>query len=212
LAFRFGNGLVLGSDSADRRCSSGQRRSGERPHEWISRALEAGRRLPRETELSQLARAYQNDFSDVFPARQPVELDSAARWLRMGAAEWPLGDSADRQEVYGAYVALLSAVRGAQRGERMSLRSSDIQVLLAAFGDDPERLERRLVELMGCSPEEASLLRRVLLRHRALTASVAVITGLSLASLAGVQTGADLPTARADLGSVARHAPGRGHW
>ena len=119
------------------------------------------------------------------PARTPVLLDAATGRLRMGAAERPVEDPSDRDQVYGAYLSLLYAVRGARRGKELPLREADLDALLAIVGDDPERIEQRLVELMGCTAEEASLLRRVLLRHRALTASVGMAAGISAFALVG---------------------------
>ena len=119
------------------------------------------------------------------PQRTPVLLDPVTGRLRMGDAERRVDDPADREQVYGAYLSLLYAVRGTRRGNQLPLRTADLDALLAIVGDDPDRIEQRLVELMGCSAEEASLLRRVLLRHRALTASVGVAAGISAFALAG---------------------------
>jgi hypothetical protein len=119
------------------------------------------------------------------PQRTPVLLDAATGRLRMGAAERRVDDPADREQLYGAYLSLLYAVRGGRRGKRLPLRAADLDALLAIVGDDPDRIEQRLVELMGCSAEDASLLRRVLLRHRALTASVGMAAGISAFALVG---------------------------
>jgi hypothetical protein len=51
---------------------------------------------------------------------------------------------------------------------------------MRAVGEDAKTIERRLVHLMGCSPDEATRLRSVLLRHRALiTAAVGAAAALS---------------------------------
>ena len=119
------------------------------------------------------------------PQRTPVLLDATTGRLRMGAAERPVQDPSDRDQVYSAYLSLLYAVRGARRGKELPLRAADLDALLAIVGDDPETIEQRLVQLMGCTVEEASLLRRVLLRHRALTASVSMAAGISAFALVG---------------------------
>lgn len=103
----------------------------------------------------------------------------------MGTVARRVDDPSDPEQLYGAYLCLLYAVRGARRGEELQLRAADLNALLAVVGEDPEHIERRLVQLMGCTPEDASLLRRVLLRHRALTATIGVAAGLSVLALLG---------------------------
>jgi hypothetical protein len=76
-------------------------------------------------------------------------------------------EGADEREVYAAYLFLLYAVRGATPGERISLRSRDVDLLVQAMGEDAETIETRLVRMMGCTPDEATMLGGELLRHRA---------------------------------------------
>lgn len=73
--------------------------------------------------------------------------------------------------MYGAYLSLLYAVRGATPGEQLPLRYADLEALLLIVGDDPKTIEQGLIALMGCTPEAASALRAVLLRHRRLAAT-----------------------------------------
>jgi len=140
-------------------------------------ALEDGRRRPLPAEVDRLARAYGADLSDLMPVRRPVEVDAGricvagqSRRLRAGA---------DEREVYAAYLFLLYAVRGATPGQRIPLRSSDVELLMQVVGEDAATIERRLVQHMGCTPGEATLLRSVLLRHRALTVAVGAAAALS---------------------------------
>ncbi len=127
-------------------------------------ALEAGRRRPLPGEVERLARAYGADLSDLLPARRPVEVD--AERISVAGQSRQLRDSADEREVYAAYLFLLYAVRGAAPGQRIALRSSDIALLKQVVGEDAETIEQRLVQLMGCTPDEATLLRGVLVDHR----------------------------------------------
>lgn len=142
-------------------------------------ALEAGRRRPLPGEVDRLAGAYGTDLSDLLPARRPVEVDAAAGRITVDGRERRLRDAADEREVYAAYLFLLYAVRGAAPGQRIPLRSSDVELLMQVVGDDAETIERRLVQLMGCTPDEATRLGGVLLRHRALTAAVGAAAALS---------------------------------
>lgn len=144
--------------------------------------------------------------------RSPIEMDAATGRLRMGPVERRVDDPSNPDQVYGAYLWLLYAVRGARRGEQISLRAADLDALLALVGEDPALIEQRLVQLMGCTPEEASLLRRVLLRHRSLSASVGVAAGLSLLALIGPAPAGATPlpeSARSSAGpaEVAEPAP-----
>jgi transcriptional regulator with XRE-family HTH domain len=142
-------------------------------------ALEDGRRRPLPAEVDRLARAYGTDLSDLLPARRPVDVDAAAGRITVDGRTRQLRDAADEREVYGAYLFLLYAVRGATPGQRIPLRSSDVELLVQVVGEDPETIERRLVQLMGCTTAEASMLGGVLLRHRALTAAVGAAAALS---------------------------------
>ena len=57
---------------------------------------------------------------------------------------------------------------------------------MQVVGEDAETIERRLVELMGCSPGEATMLGSVLLRHRALTAAAGAAAALSWGAVVAV--------------------------
>ena len=122
--------------------------------------------------------------------RTPVVFDSVAGALRIGPYERRVDDPDSPDEVYGAYLSLLYAVRSARPGERLALRSADLEALLLLVGDDPATIESRLVALMGCTPEEAGRLAGILLRHRRLTATLGIAAGLSLA---GVGLASQLP-------------------
>jgi transcriptional regulator with XRE-family HTH domain len=145
-------------------------------------ALEAGRRRPLPREVDRLAGAYDADLSDLLPARQPVEV--VGERIVVAGQSRLLRDAADDREVYAAYLFLLYAVRGATPGQRVPLRSSDVELLMQVVGEDAETIERRLVELMGCSPGEATMLGSVLLRHRALTAAAGAAAALSWGAVA----------------------------
>jgi transcriptional regulator with XRE-family HTH domain len=156
-------------------------------------ALEAGRRRPLPGEVDRLARAYGTDLSDLLPARRPVDVD--ARQITVAGRSRRLRDAADEREVYAAYLFLLYAVRGAAPGERIPLRSSDVELLMQAVGEDAGTIERRLVQLMGCTPGEATMLGSVLLRHRAVTAAVGAAAALSWVAVSAPAAPADVTRA-----------------
>jgi hypothetical protein len=133
--------------------------------------LEDGRRRPLPGEVDRLAEAYDADLSDLLPARRAVEVDAAAGRITVDGRTYRVSKGADEREVYAAYLFLLYAVRGATPGERLHLRSSDVELLMEAMGQDAETIETRLVQLMGCTPDEATMLGGELLRHRAASAA-----------------------------------------
>jgi transcriptional regulator with XRE-family HTH domain len=156
-------------------------------------SLEDGRRRPLPGEAERLSRAYDVDLSDVLPARRPVQVDWDAGTMAIDGHERRVRDLTDDREVYAAYLFLLCTVRGARPGERVPLRSSDVDLLMRVLGQDAATIERRLVQLMGCSSGEASMLRTVLLRHRALTAAVGAAAALSWVAVAAPGAPAERP-------------------
>ena len=104
--------------------------------------------------------------------RTPVVFDRDTGGLRIGEHVRRVKDPSEPTQVYSAYLALLYAVRGAKPGEQLSLRAADLEALLLIVGDDPETIEKRLIDLMGCSADEAKVLGGILLRHRKKTAAL----------------------------------------
>ena len=125
--------------------------------------LEDGRRRPLPTELERLSVAYGVDLSDLLPVRRPVEVDLTTGQMRIDSAAQRVRDLTDDHQVYASYLFLLCTVRGAAPGERVRLRRSDVELLVSVLGQDPRTVEQRLVNLMGCTEQEASLLSSALL-------------------------------------------------
>lgn len=126
-------------------------------------ALEDGRRRPLPSELERLSATYGVDLSDLLPARRPLQVDVTTGQMRIAEAARRVRDLSDDHQVYATYLFLLCAARGARPGERIRLRSSDVELLTSVLGTDADTVEQRLVTLMGCTAEEASLLSGVLL-------------------------------------------------
>ena len=104
--------------------------------------------------------------------RTPLSFDVESGGLRIGEHVRQVEDPSEPTQVYGAYLSLLYAVRGAKSGEQLPLRAADLEALLLIVGDDPETIEKRLIGLMGCSADEAKVLGGILLRHRKKTAAL----------------------------------------
>jgi hypothetical protein len=110
--------------------------------------------------------------------RTPVVFDPESKRLRIDEHVRRVDDPSQPNQVYGAYLALLYAVRGAKPGEQLPLRTADLEALLLLVGDDPETIEKRLIALMGCTADEAEVLGGILLRHRRKTAALGVAASL----------------------------------
>ncbi len=142
--------------------------------------------------------------------RTPVVFDPETGGLRIGDHVRRVQDPSEPTQVYGAYLSLLYAVRGAKPGEQLPLRSADLEALLLIVGDDPETIEKRLIALMGCTADEAKVLGGILLRHRKKTAALGVAASLllggSLASGVGgtSEDGQVVQTVSADSSEVSQ--------
>ena len=134
-------------------------------------ALETDRRRPLPREVDRLSGAYGEDLSDLLPPRSPVQVDSTTGHMALAGQARRVRDLSDEREVYASYLFLLHVARGARAGDRLALRASDVERLMAVVGEDAVTIERRLVELMGCTPQEASLLGQTLLSHRTTAAA-----------------------------------------
>ena len=139
----------------------------------------------------------------VAPMRTPVLFDPGTSGLRIGEHERRVADPSEPSQVCAAYLSLLYAVRRAQPGEQLALRSADLEALRLLVGDDPETLEQRLIGLMGCSPQEARALGTLLLRSRRVTATLGIAAGLSLGTLGVVSQVADEEPVAAPRASTA---------
>jgi hypothetical protein len=110
--------------------------------------------------------------------RMPVAFDPESKGLRIGEQVRRVEDPSQPNQVYGAYLALLYAVRGAKPGEQLKFRTADLEALLLLVGDDPETIAKRLIALMGCTADEAEVLGGILLRHRRKAAALGVAASL----------------------------------
>lgn len=149
--------------------------------------LEHGRRLLSVADHDRLAGAYGVERSALIPPRTPVVVDEAARVIRLGEREAGLGAEDD---VLASYLSLVYDVRGARPGKRIPLRDEDLDTLSAVVGDDPDQIEGRLVELMGCTHDEVRGLGALLLRRRVLGSAAALVLGMSGVAALATQLGA----------------------
>lgn len=134
---------------------------------------------------ARLADVYGADLAAHVPVRVPLQLHE--HWLVAADALQPVG-STRPEDVLQGYAALLRRLRGARPGEPLPLRAADLAALSGALGGTPEDVERRIVELLGCSPEEASQLRAELLRRKVILPVAGLAAGVAM--FAAAQAGA----------------------
>ena len=128
-------------------------------------AFERGRAYPSNRQLDRLADAYAVAISDLIPPRAGVSIDFKRNTLRVSSTVRILGDPATSgDDLLREYLTLLRAMRGSADGP-LPLRADDLDALARALGGTPERIEARLVELMGISPGEAVRLRERITAH-----------------------------------------------
>ncbi|MDQ3385242.1 MAG: helix-turn-helix transcriptional regulator, partial [Actinomycetota bacterium] len=160
--------------------------------------VERGGRTVSPEELDALAGAYGTDVAGLVPPRQPVGVDQEAKTLRADGHVAAFGEASDPLAVY---LSMIYAVRSVERGSRIQLRDDDLDVLAGLVGEDPEEVERRLIELMGCSREEARSLCLLLFRRRVLAAAAALALAVSGVNLLGDGDGSAVASG---IGSGAR--------
>jgi hypothetical protein len=98
---------------------------------------------------------------------------------------------------------LIYEVRDISRGAKIPLRDEDLDVLAALVGDEPADVEERLIELMGCSRDEARSLCSLLMRRRVLATAAGLLLSLSFVGTLGDIGGASRAPSRAPH----RHLP-----
>ena len=111
-----------------------------------------------------------------------------------GTAVTMAGRHADDGDLLQSYSNVLRAVRGARRGEPMGLRADDVAALALAIGADGHDIEIRIQALLGCTPAEAQIVHRELLRRRLLTPVAALAVGAAFVMVPAAAAQGDRPT------------------
>ena len=152
------------------------------------RAYERGTRRVPESVLVKLAGLYGDDLS--VPARTPVAANSD--WLVVADYEQPLMEGTPEEVIVG-YIKIVKRLRKAKPGKNLELRDADLHVLAQALSSDPDEIERRIADALGCSREEARALHAEMLRRKVLLPVASLAVGV--AAFAGfahtTQAGAD---------------------
>jgi transcriptional regulator with XRE-family HTH domain len=150
--------------------------------------------------VAALAECYGEDLTAQFATREPIQIDR--RRVVVGDDDVRL--ATDDDEVLGTYVGIVARLRHAQPGEPIALRTDDLVALSTALGKDPEHVESRIVELLGCTAHEARSLHSELLRRKLVLPVAGLVTGLAV--ITGVGVAAASPNASAVHAPRAQHA------
>jgi transcriptional regulator with XRE-family HTH domain len=147
------------------------------------RAYEKGTKAVPAEICERLAECYGSDLTAHVPMRSIPEFGVTAG----AGCDSPVHASNTPDAVIAAYVAFVRRLRRAEPGEPLPLRAADLNALSAVLEADPAVIERRIMDELGCSLEEARalhrqvLLRRVVLPVAGLAASVGVFAGIQVA-------------------------------
>lgn len=152
------------------------------------RAYERGTTPVPAAVCARLAECYGDDLTAHVPLHTPVQVEP--RWIVAGN-QVLANATGDADEVLRNYVDVLRRLRGAEPGEPVALRAADLSALASALGDDPHTVELKIVDLLGCSREEAAQLRSELLRRKVILPVAGLAAGAALfaAASAGAQSG-----------------------
>lgn len=147
----------------------------------ILAAYERGLAAVAEEHLAVLASTYGGSVAGLTGARDVVRVEgtsiSAGGRVRVLASQ--AGDA-----VLDGYVDLIRELRGAAPGDPLPLRTADLEALAEAIGSDVDDVEARIVEILGCTPEQAAAIHRELLSRRLLRPVATVALGA--AAVAGL--------------------------
>lgn len=134
-------------------------------------AYERGRAEVPESDLWCLAGSCGVDVGELLPNRPPVKVSSDLSLLAIGDSIRYLRNPVDDDEMLREYLAMIYELRNLPPGSRIPLRERDLMALADALGGSPEKIEARLVELIGMSQEEAARLRAIIVPANALPAA-----------------------------------------
>jgi len=158
-----------------------------------------------------LAECYGEELTAQLATRAPIQLDD--RRIVVGTESRSL-ESDDADEMLGQYVEIVARLRSSQPGEPIALRADDLVALSSALGQDSERVEARIVELLGCTSFEAHSLHSEMLRRKLVLPLAGIVAGLAMVSGAGIahaSTGSPAPTTHESVGQVAAAHIAAGH-
>ncbi|HTL84267.1 MAG TPA: helix-turn-helix transcriptional regulator [Acidimicrobiia bacterium] len=125
-------------------------------------------------------------------------------WLVVGDEHHAL-PAVNVTDVVASYADVLQRVRQASPGEAVPLRAADLAALSAALDTDADTIERRIMDALGCTREEARTLHRELLRRRVMLPVAGLAMGI--VAFAGLQAAAANNSDPTTPAAPAQHGP-----
>ena len=152
------------------------------------RRWETAREVPCDREIEAIANACHRNLAELLPARDVVEFDAAARFLRVGGQSVSVADVRN-DAVLTTYVALVREQRQLGEDDRVTFRQPDLDVLSEALDLEDDALEARLRRIAGLDENDAAEVRRRLMRRRLAMPAVGLLAGSwGLARMAAAHT------------------------
>jgi hypothetical protein len=166
------------------------------------RAYEEGNQPIPADVCARLVDLYGDHVAANVPRREVPRIDGG--WLVVGDEHHAL-PGVTVTDVVSHYAEILQRVRQARPGEPVPLRAADLAALSAALDTDADTIERRIMDALGCTREEARSLHRELLRRRV----VLPVAGLAMGivAFAGLQAAAATNSDPAPPAPPAQHGP-----
>jgi transcriptional regulator with XRE-family HTH domain len=124
---------------------------------------------------ARLAECYGDDLTAHVPLRVPPEIGD--REIAVDGVQRTVGPDVD--DVVAGFVDIVQRLRDAKPGEPLALRASDVIALAGALGRDPEEIERRIADALGCSPTLARTLHTELLRRKVILPVAGLAAGVA---------------------------------
>jgi transcriptional regulator with XRE-family HTH domain len=140
-------------------------------------SYERGRSEVPESDLWCLAGSCGVDVAELLPNRPPVKVSADLSMLAVGDSIRYLRSPVDDDELLREYLAMIYELRNLAPGSKVTLRERDLMSLADALGGTPEKIEQRLVDLIGMSRQEAARMREMILPLQALPAGDPPPTG-----------------------------------
>jgi transcriptional regulator with XRE-family HTH domain len=147
---------------------------------------------------ARLAECYGDDLAEYVPQRVPPEIGDGE--IVVAGIQRTVGP--DTEDVLAGFIDIVQRLRDTKPGEPLALRASDVIALGGALGHDPEEIERRIAEALGCSPKAARKLHAELLRRKVILPVAGLAAGAAAFAGAAYTTRTPASGARLETSTV----------
>ena len=126
-------------------------------------AYERGRLEVPESDLWCLAGSCGVDVSDLLPRREALHISPDLSTIGVGDTVRRLREPSEPDELLREYLSMIYELRNLAPGSPIPLRQTDLAALADALGGTPDNIEKRLMQVVGVSRDEAAHLRSMIL-------------------------------------------------